>query len=331
MSQRSILWVLPLLTGAGAYMLTPRSSSATANPGDRSRSDRKSYPIVHMADFEAAIHEIEKAPERNSKGLTDTQLREQIVRLKDKLAAADAEDWEHTKILSRNLGEMVRRLGENGSVHLDWMRENHPDGLSIFVGSWADKDPSAVLGYIASFSGPAPCAPETLMKVLNRLGTEHPEFFLEKVKSTPWEKFLFSNDPFGRGLRIEKPGEVNLWVESGAAQTLMDQGVQINGLFWYWAQKDSAAAMRLWSKSGDPRSDASIAAIHEILKAQLKNPEKTMALNESLSQLDETSLSRMRISWTTLQQRRPWAADEIRKAIPLLESWSSPVADPSMQ
>ena len=203
------------------------------------------------------------------------------------------------------------------------MREHYPDRLPIFIDGWADKDPSSVFGYVSSFPGPAPCTPETLMKILKRFGTEQPESFLSKVESVPWEKFLFSKDPFGTGLSIEKKEEVNLWTENGAPKILLEQGVEIEGLFWYWSQQDSSASMQAWMEWGNPESDASISAFREILKAQLKSQERTAALNESLSQMDETSIARMKISWATLEKRRPWAADEIRESIPLLQSWSS--------
>lgn len=336
MKPHPLLWFLPLPVGVAAYVLTSAGSSAVkAAPeisrADGARKERTDYAIVQLSDFEKGIREEEARFSKlrldpQSAGLTAEELKEQILGLKQKLEAS--EDWETNQLLFRKLVDAVRRLGEEGDIHLGWMREHHPDGLPYFVDAWAGKDPHAVLNYIASSEGPAPCAKETLMTLLDRLGKEQPESFLAMVKKVPWEKFLFTSEPFGDGLRIDSEADVNRWVESGAARALLEQGVEIDGLYGLWSQQDPVASMRAWNEWGDPSSDASVGALHEILKAQIKDPEKTAALNESLSQLDEASLARMKTAWGNLEKKRTWAANEIRKSIPLLGEWSSSVTAP---
>lgn len=338
MKPQSLLWFLPLPAGVAAYVLTSWASSEVRAGSENSRAEglrveRAAYAVVRLSDFEKGIREVET---RSSKPTSDPlpadlaagYLKERILVLKQKLEAADNEDWEANRILFREMVEAVRRLGEEGSIHLGWMREHYPEGIPYFVDAWAGKDPSAVLNYIASSEGPAPCAQETLMKLLNRLGTEQPDSFLAMVEKVPWEKFLFSDEPFGGGLRIESKADVDRWVDSGAARALLEQGVEIKGLYWYWSQQDPVASMQAWNEWGDPASDASMGALHEILKAQIKDPEKAAALNESLSQLDEASLVRMKTAWGNLEKKRTWAANEIRKSIPLLGEWSPSVTAP---
>ena len=124
----------------------------------------------------------------------------------------------------------------------------------------------------------------------------------------------------------------------GSARLLLEQGVPVYGLFTPWAKQDPAGALQAWNEWGDPRSNASVDALREILAARTVKPENAAELEESFSQLeesfsqlDEASLTRLKTAWTEMEKKRPWAVRELRKKSPLLESWSSPattVPDP---
>ena len=333
MNPRPLLWFLPVLAGAAAYSLTPGPPTDTAamRSSERPRSKEPASPIIaRLEDFETQLREFEAESNKPvPQSLTAADLKEQILQLREKLGPSSPAAVDRRR-LWRLLNAAESRLGEMGGDHLDWMKEHHPEGVLRFMAAWADKDPAAVLGYIKSSGTFSPCTHQTLMSVLGRLGSVDPGSFLETVKSVPWDRFLFPHDSLSR-MQVASAEEVPLWVESGAARLLLEQGVPVYGLFTPWAKQDPAGALQAWNEWGDPRSNASVDALREILAARTVKPENAAELEESFSQLDEASLTRLKTAWTEMEKKRPWAVRELRKKSPLLESWSSPattVPDP---
>lgn len=334
MDLRPFLWMLPLAAGLGAYWLAAGPPPDAEAGGAEVLQGRRleSHPISTLGALEEEIQQIRTASSRPAaeqfpQDVPTGDLKERILALWRKHEASG--HWRERDRLFRQLVAAVRRLGEQGGTHLAWMKENHPEGIPYFMDAWAEKDPGAALDHITSSTEPRPCSRETLMKALAKEGMDHPGGFLERVNAVPWENFLFTDDPFGRSLQVGSKEEAGLWIDSGAARALLERGVEIGGLYTQWAERDPGAAMQAWSEWGDPRTDASIGAFRELLKARSKEPEEGAAFIASLSRLDEASLARWKTAWAILEKKRPWAARELRETLPSLQSWSSSGTAPS--
>jgi len=325
---RFLLWLVPPLAGLAGYGFTPRAADAAdAAAGQRAAERKATYTVHHLDGLvdglkEARLQASKPATEQFPQDVTDEDLKARILLLKQRLETT--EDWEIGDRIHRQIASIVRCLGDEGETHLAWMRENHPEGLPYFIDAWAIKDPRSALDHLISSPSPGSCPHSTLMDALHKVGKDDPQAFLEYVKSVPWQNFLFSDDPFGSRSYVERKEDAVLWIESGAAPLMLEQGVEISGIFGPWAEQAPDAAMQAWMEKGNPTSDASIAALHAMLNVRSLTPDQSRALDKSLSHMDDASLARMKTAWTALEKKRPWAAVDLQVRIKLLKSWSSP-------
>ncbi len=325
---RFLLWLIPPLAGLAGYGFTPRSvEAADAVAGGRLAERRATYTLHNIEGFvdgvkEAGQQTSNPATEQFPGDVTDADLKARLLLLKQQQKTNNP--WEDGFRLDSQIGAIVRHLGEQGETHLAWMRENHPEGLPYFIDAWSRKDPRAALDHVISSPSPGSCPHATLMDALHQVGKDDPYVFLEYVKSIPWQNFLFTDDPFGSRSHVERKEDAAFWIESGAASLMLEQGVEISGVFGHWAEQAPEAAMQAWMDHGDPASDASISALQAMLHVRSLTPDQSKSLDEAFSQMDEASLARVRTAWTALETKWPRAAVDLQVRIKLLKSWSSP-------
>ncbi len=326
--QRFLLWLVPPLAGLAGYGFTPSATEAADAAAGTRAAERKATYTVNQLDGlvdglrEARLQASKPAGEQFPQDVTAGDLKARLLLLKQQQETNNP--WEDGFRLDGQITAIVRRLGEDGETHLAWMRENHPEGLPYFIDAWATKDPRSALDHLISSPSPGLFAHATLMDALHKVGKDDPSAFLEYVKSVPWQNFLFSDDPFSSRSHVERKEDAALWIESGAAVLMLEQGVEIGGVFGPWAEQAPDAAMQAWMENGNPTSDDSIAALHAMLNVRSLTPDQSKALDESLSHMDDASLARLRTAWTALEKKRPWAAVDLQVRIKLLKSWSSP-------
>jgi len=321
-----LLWLVPPLAGLAGYFLGPGAAAGNHAPENRQSAGRKeTYTLTRLDALEEGIKEAKfrsDGPGHDSfpADATDDDLKAKLLLLKERMEAAD--DWETKSRLSHQIREIADHLGVKGATHLRWMQEHDPAGMPFFIAAWAAKDPAAALDHIATSSGPGICGPEVVLDALHRIGRENPQDFLARMEAIPWQNFVFSDDPFSTGSYVNSEDDALLWIQSGAAALMLEQGMEIHGVFSQWADRDADAAMNAWLENENPGSDASMAALREILQSRSRTPERSAALDEALARMDGASLARLETAWAAIVKKRPWAVDDLSKKIPILRIWS---------
>lgn len=303
--------------------------SARSSAGSRVEERRLGSSAELGAEMEKLKLEM-RAEERGAadefSAMSTDRLKEEILLLKQRIEKAEgARDWGAAHDLRRKWWRIGRELGERaGKEGLAWVNQTCPDALPGFMEGWARKEPHEVLGHIERSKDPMPCSKETLMNLLKRLGSDDPQALQAAVGRVPWELFVLGGDPFNTDDTGMRPGlaptdDVKIWLGSGVARQMAEQGVYLNNLFSKWAAEDLPGAIAGWSEWPAQERKGWMYELETMLEDSSRSPEGLERLQGALSGLDENAAGKVREALGRLQEIQPGRAKKLNDKIPALK------------
>jgi hypothetical protein len=331
---------LPFISGLAGYGWTlthRRSGNADHNlekPSGEALAAGKSGRDSSLTDVDAAFAAVQEERSRleqvrrdELKAMDPGALKRSILELMARRAvdpSVDAAGDEHGA--PSPLEWLVRELG--GKEHGDglaWIEQNLPEKREQAISGWAVNDPHGALEHVleSSDDGKRPCNPRTLMWLLVREASLGPEALRAAAESVPWERFDPRDDLIMMREATPHGLDYRPWVESGAAQSLAEQGVQIYGLFGPWYHDDPDAALAAWASWPMTSVFRSDEGFDDMLRGSLDSEDSVARLAAALA-ADPTLAEKAAGTVKRLLEDDPELADSLREKLPQL----LPVATP---
>ncbi|MCW1916502.1 hypothetical protein OJ996_23140 [Luteolibacter sp. GHJ8] len=259
------LWLLPPLLAVAGY-LSSDAVVAAKQSGDRKevakgreREERPRFTMEQAMEELSGDYQanpgviIEEVPEEDLKQrlLSLGKLREDQSQVdRDYYRQKDYYEMEY-RLAAYELVERIQREG------VEWIEQNLPDLRLIAMQAWAMADPEAAWQAIIHSKRQPPCDPFTLMEALKNRAKANDGTLKQACLEVPWELFSYC-DYDAVGLRVDprmyphhvvsfySSDELAPWIESGAAQAIASQGLELHGFFESWSRDDAPAALRAW-------------------------------------------------------------------------------------
>jgi hypothetical protein len=292
LSPNHLIWLLPLLVGAAAWRHANQAALSGAGSSDlgqgRETPDRPdAYRGDPSALFEATLREhllppaSEEAPSQAA--LTGEARRARLLSLFSR-----AEDYPMTSTNeTREMDELARDLGrQEGAAGLAWMDANLPAVRRFTMDGWADADPAAAFASLVRGDRINAGFHSTVMKLLaGKAAAGGSDALRAAVAQVPWPSFPrddFSYPGYDESLVFPLQGSAQAWIDSGVAQSMAEQGVQIRGLYKQWAEQDLTAALQAWTTWPPAKGSRDAGQFQEIFDATARNPQGRQQLTDAL-------------------------------------------------
>lgn len=295
MEIKNLIFAVPLLVGIVAYFW------ATSQPADSNHNSVSGRPSHRERTPQRDISSADELTEQLGKIAKDSQADEvaPAIPKQDVTALSVAELEDKLRSLQKSSDPfadpdpegLARELGKKaGAAGISWILENRPELYLLAIDGWADADSGGAFQYICNSSKANPCGPDTLMKLLGK-HAGNIDAFRDAADKVPWE--LFRNQ-YTNTATLTMSGDVRMWIESGLAQSLTENGLELKNLFGTWAASDLSAAISGWATWPDQDETASKEQLVGIYQSQTNQPEGTATLASSLQTLDQETIARIR-------------------------------------
>ena len=334
MKLETLIWGIPLPIGLAAYLWTashavaPRQEAPGQQTTARERAPRRDITSADgidrmFAEIQIAGQARDEAGLKELSGLSEAELKEEIAALIKLLTTPgnEPDPFGDNSAYMRLIAAGEALGAKAGFAGVSWMEGNYPDEPMLYqscVSGWAEAEPEAVFRYICDSKTANPSSPATLMQLLKRYA-DNPSNFRHQVERVPWE--LFTNltvmDPFSQGVYLPDE-DVGIWIESGAARSLAEQGFQFADLFSRWAAADLPAAIAGWSDWTTTGNDKYSQPLAEILSQQFPLTDGPETLTAELGKMDTETAAKFREEFTRMNENVPNLAARYLGRFPVL-------------
>jgi hypothetical protein len=197
------------------------------------------------------------------------------------------------------LKELVAR---NGGAAADWIDIHLPSLSQVTASFLADNDPDAALDHLSRTQRNAPCYEVTLFKIFSaKAASGGGEGLLAAVQQVPWHLCRPDNWAPSYELPTEASAQdARLWLTSGSALYLAQQGVELNGLFRPLVRADPQLAVATWSEWSGSVTARSDEALREMINSayyrEAGQPDGGPLLRGAFAATDAATISRLAVT-----------------------------------
>ncbi|MDB6077400.1 MAG: hypothetical protein JWO82_1147 [Akkermansiaceae bacterium] len=327
-----LIWLLPLVVGISAYLGTRARMAGNRGPVVERAAAAELRPVPYHGDLNRLFDETRAAMNASgppsSPATPQGSARPDTAALKSRLLELDARmgdlpRWAWSEDDRQELMAVAREFeGREGIAALQWLDEKAPGLRDAAFTAWAEQDPVAAFEAIATSDRLNPCAPATVLTLLERQAQAGPAALLAAVDRVPWHLFPSDpvQDPFvpDPGPRfVPDPASAHFWMSSGAARHLAEQGVYLSGVLGALARTDPEQALAEWTTwplpAGSPRG---LIDLESILQSATRQEDTGDRLRQAILNADETTATRLRAALGDLVTQDPNYANELHQLWP---------------
>lgn len=303
--------MLPVGIGAAAFFWPVEDNGTQpSTKGESLKSERRTLrrtetdavaAFQKMEDDATALRTADRA--RLDK-LDGAAKRAEILRLLELLkAGGDPWTWEIRGRLDHLCSTLVT---DEGIAGMHWIAQSAPQQVKSVVEAWCINQPAAAFEYLVQSKRSGECGPSSAMDAL----AAHVEAtggdaaaLMDAVQRMPW--YLYKEPADGTRQTFDAPDGIplKLWVESGAAEYLARQGIEMTGIIDGLLRKNPSLVVGMWSQrtAADPAQGDR--EVKEMMGSfPLRPPGEKAALRQALMDAGPDVLEEFKASVTRLYE-----------------------------
>jgi hypothetical protein len=258
-------WVIPPLLALAGYFsadaVMDRRDASRAGAGKMTGGERVVRPkfTMEQALEEYEAEDVAKEPPKEP-GMEE--LKQRILDLRKGLAGLSEQDEDYGELQGYHYEELESAAYQLGrrerAAGCEWIAEAAPELRLLVFDAWAHEEPEAAWQAIVRSERQPPCDINTLMMMLGKKAQESPHALKQACLEVPWDLFQYCDERtfdfrVDRNFTSFEPQmsyghDVQVWLESGAARTLAEKGVPVQGFFEIWSEREPVAALKAWSE-----------------------------------------------------------------------------------